>query len=594
VVAGLGGVGNYSADLDNPLLPSNFLSVSSTASASSPQNSVVSDLANTEEFAGANISLQTAARYTGSGGTTAMSGLTGLLSEAYILGSGAIASAVGLWAQVIRDPASTADIDQAIDLVLGGGDSACRRKYGLYIVRPTGGTEANWAIYAEGGETYFPGRMILGGAADNGQDTLQVLGRALFHSGINLQGSTLQAGAGSPEGILIAPPGSLYLDVSGGSARVMWVKASGYGNTGWKPLVVVPADTPANGQFLRWNAASGQWEAANDRIILGSQTDYGAQYALQVTGASLFNTGVNVQGCWVYAGAGSPEGTLTAPPGSLYFNASGGAGTSVYIKESGYGNTGWVALLTSLTGADASKLRGRTISTAVPAAYQFLRWNATSSQWEPANDRILLGSATDYGAQYALQVTGGALFNSGINVQGCWVYTGSASPEGVLTAPPGSLCFNASGGAGTSAYIKESGYGNTGWKSLVTSLVGADAAKLQGRTLVNTAPAAYQFLRWNASASRWEPANDRLLLGSATDYGAQYALQVTGATLFNSGVNLQGCWLYSGSGSPENVITAPPGSLYFNASGGAGTSVYVKESGYGSTGWKALLTSVPA
>jgi hypothetical protein len=39
---------------------------------------------------------------------------------------------------------------------------------------------------------------------------------------------------------------------------------------------------------------------------------------------------------------------------------------------------------------------------------------------------------------------------------------------------------------------------------------------------------------------------------------------------------------------------SPPGSLYFNASGGAGTSVYVKESGYGSTGGKVLLTSVPA
>ena len=42
------------------------------------------------------------------------------------------------------------------------------------------------------------------------------------------------------------------------------------------------------------------------------------------------------------SGAGSPNGVVTAPPGSLYLNSSGGAGTTLYVKESGTGNTGWV------------------------------------------------------------------------------------------------------------------------------------------------------------------------------------------------------------------------------------------------------------
>jgi hypothetical protein len=42
-------------------------------------------------------------------------------------------------------------------------------------------------------------------------------------------------------------------------------------------------------------------------------------------------------------GAGTPEGVVTAPVGSLYTNTSGGAGTTLYVKESGAGNTGWVA-----------------------------------------------------------------------------------------------------------------------------------------------------------------------------------------------------------------------------------------------------------
>lgn len=43
--------------------------------------------------------------------------------------------------------------------------------------------------------------------------------------------------------------------------------------------------------------------------------------------------------------------------------------------------------------------------------------------------------------------------------------------------------------------------------------------------------------------------------------------------------------LYAGTGDPENVVTAPVGSLYRRYDGGAGTSLYVKESGTGNTGW---------
>lgn len=43
-----------------------------------------------------------------------------------------------------------------------------------------------------------------------------------------------------------------------------------------------------------------------------------------------------------------------------------------------------------------------------------------------------------------------------------------------------------------------------------------------------------------------------------------------------------------GMGSPEAVVVASPGSLYLNQSGGAGTSIYIKETGVNKTGWKAL------
>ena len=43
------------------------------------------------------------------------------------------------------------------------------------------------------------------------------------------------------------------------------------------------------------------------------------------------------------SGAGSPNGVSTAAVGSLYTRTDGGANTTLYIKESGTGNTGWVA-----------------------------------------------------------------------------------------------------------------------------------------------------------------------------------------------------------------------------------------------------------
>lgn len=43
------------------------------------------------------------------------------------------------------------------------------------------------------------------------------------------------------------------------------------------------------------------------------------------------------------SGAGTPEGVVSAPVGSLYTRTDGGASTTLYVKESGTGNTGWVA-----------------------------------------------------------------------------------------------------------------------------------------------------------------------------------------------------------------------------------------------------------
>jgi len=52
---------------------------------------------------------------------------------------------------------------------------------------------------------------------------------------------------------------------------------------------------------------------------------------------------ITLGGLKIIAGAGTPEASVTAPSGSLYLRSDGGANTSLYIKESGVGNLGWVA-----------------------------------------------------------------------------------------------------------------------------------------------------------------------------------------------------------------------------------------------------------
>lgn len=49
-------------------------------------------------------------------------------------------------------------------------------------------------------------------------------------------------------------------------------------------------------------------------------------------------------GAQLFQGTGSPEGVVTARIGSMFSRTDGGQATTIYYKESGIGNTGWVAI----------------------------------------------------------------------------------------------------------------------------------------------------------------------------------------------------------------------------------------------------------
>jgi hypothetical protein len=60
-------------------------------------------------------------------------------------------------------------------------------------------------------------------------------------------------------------------------------------------------------------------------------------------GRSSLGVLVRALGSRVRAGAGSPEGAVAAPVGTVWLREDGGAGTTLYVKETGTGDTGWAA-----------------------------------------------------------------------------------------------------------------------------------------------------------------------------------------------------------------------------------------------------------
>lgn len=70
--------------------------------------------------------------------------------------------------------------------------------------------------------------------------------------------------------------------------------------------------------------------------------------------APLFRVGSDV-GPTISSGTGTPEAVVTAPVGSLFLRTDGGTGTTVYRKESGAGNTGWVATASGGGVSDGDK-----------------------------------------------------------------------------------------------------------------------------------------------------------------------------------------------------------------------------------------------
>jgi hypothetical protein len=104
----------------------------------------------------------------------------------------------------------------------------------------------------------------------------------------------------------------------------------------------------ANGYQAMYNNTTGDNNVAVGGGALRSNTIGSSNTALGESAEAVSATANNQIAIragntkW-YSAAGSPEGVVTAGVGSMYTNNTGGTGTTLYVKESGTGNTGWVS-----------------------------------------------------------------------------------------------------------------------------------------------------------------------------------------------------------------------------------------------------------
>jgi len=251
------------------------------------------------------------------------------------------------------------------------------------------------------------------------------------------------------------------------------------------------------------------------------------------------------------AGSGDPNTFITGNPGDFYTNAAGGTETSLYVKGAGVGtNTGWNSVVTQeyLTGF---VLLGSNIPL------------------HGSNSGVQLSSIVSNRAQYRGNQYGANAGAPGISTfksRGATV----GSLSGVLPLDP---LFRATcvGVAPDNASIPLAGF--------ITIQVPGNFVPA-GQAFV---PSEYELQLVPLAG----PINSRRIVFKVSSEGETQTLRgvrAGGTATLPSNLTTGSLWS-SGNGSPEGVITGNPGDLYTNTAGGAGTTLFVKESGVGNTGW---------
>ncbi|MDP5172257.1 MAG: hypothetical protein NWR72_18580, partial [Bacteroidia bacterium] len=229
-------------------------------------------------------------------------------------------------------------------------------------------------------------------------------------TGISVAGNTIiNAGDINPsDDVLLTTPASG--DVSGDFTAGLTV-------TGLQNVPVSATAPTVNGQVLKWNSTSGEWEAGVDGV-----NTYSAGAGIDVTGTVITNTGD--------LSTTNELQTITQSGADLTLSNGGGtvtlfqAGTGISVAGNTISNAGDInpsddVLLTTPASGDVSGdftagltvtgLQNVPVSATAPTVNgQVLKWNSTSGEWEAGVDGV-----NTYSAGAGIDVTGTVITNTG-------------------------------------------------------------------------------------------------------------------------------------------------------------------------------------
>ena len=114
-------------------------------------------------------------------------------------------------------------------------------------------------------------------------------------------------------------------------------------DSGFYQLAINGAEHPVN-LTDAWARFHTSYDSTRPILMSYFQNEQKERLRIDATGAVSRGPGANAEPMTkILRGIGSPEGVESAGVGSIYQREDGGPGTCLYVKESGTGNTGWVA-----------------------------------------------------------------------------------------------------------------------------------------------------------------------------------------------------------------------------------------------------------
>jgi hypothetical protein len=165
--------------------------------------------------------------------------------------------------------------------------------------------------------------------------------------------------------VVIGPDQSVFIQYDSTSTRWRNMSLGGFtainkaGDSGIGALSLGTNALTAGSAILGTNPASaGTVRIPNASWIASRNAANGADVnVVRLNASDIIEFGTHlalVNGPTIRTGTGSPESVVTAPIGSIYLRTDGSTNTTVYRKETGAGNTGWIAVTNAGGGGSGS------------------------------------------------------------------------------------------------------------------------------------------------------------------------------------------------------------------------------------------------